>query len=135
MSKQNEQVIKRDEYKVGMTVRLRNESDVVVTERYSETASCDDGRARWADDGLCCRGDESGCDIIGEVVANAPTTKVATRVKAYDTKIEVTYDDGTVITEGQIEGMDIEDVREMMLDHRRGLERYKVQAAIHGWEV
>jgi len=139
MSDANEQVIERAVYEVGMTVRLRNgDTHTITSDNGGGIGDCplvdDVNRTSWERDGMWAI-EPTKYDIIGEVVT-APVVKVATKAaKAYTTVITVDYGDGMKITKGMVSGVSIECRRHELKVARRAVDRYAVQAAIHGWEV
>jgi hypothetical protein len=83
MSEQTEQVIKREVYEVGMTVRLRNGITETIIKRVEGTRwPIESEDACWCESGRSSSGQtEDRWDIIGEVVT-APAPKVATVLSA-----------------------------------------------------
>ena len=138
-----EQVIKHDEYTVGMRVRL---ADGIATD-----INKDDGHDEWPL-GDCYgrnfnrigeRVTGFGADIIGEivpaaeVVANEPTTQSATTAKRVDftASEERVYDDGMRIKDGRVDSKTMA----ALLDDRRyadrAIDRLKAWGKHYGREV
>lgn len=131
MSKQAETVVKRDEYKVGMRVRLRN------GDSYEVIGDAEDGSminlSTFAGDHhehgeYVCR-EFPELDIIGEVVT-AAASKPARKAVTHTTTITRTFSDGMEITDGTIDGdFTIESAEEYVCYLRRGIARAKVVKA------
>ena len=134
-----EEVIARDVYEVGMTVRLRNGETIDDLEAGIGTwgLNSDSAVEIWRDDGTWSinEGEKAEYDIIGEVVT-APAAVVATKPAAtFDADERRVYNDDMVTHNGMVDGMTMDDALEARRYADRAISRLKRDGKHYGWEV
>jgi hypothetical protein len=139
MSKETgEQVIKREVYKVGMTVRNGRGEEFTIIKDTGEDDDCcpiQSDKNSWMRCGQWCS-EPTIRDIIGEVVATAPAPKVATKAKVVPFAVSEcrAYVDGMVVIDGKADNLTIAEHEKERRYHERAVARIKSAAKCYGWE-
>jgi hypothetical protein len=140
MSKETgEQVIKREVYKVGMTVRDGHGKKFTIMKDTGEDDDCcpiQSDKTSWMRCGQWCA-EPTNRDIIGEVVANATAPKVATKAKVVPFAVSEcrAYVDGMVVIDGKADRMAMAELVDKRRYYDRAISRLKATAKHYGWEV